>query len=148
MLWKQWESISYSKKEYGNETSNKILELTKGKVDLIVLAGYLSILDGEILKEFNSANKIVAAICAAPIAFGKAGIIKDKNITSYPGFEEELSEGNYIENELVVQDGNMLTSRGPATALEFSYKLLELLGSSKQEGLKEGMMYNFLMGRR
>lgn len=42
-----------SKKEYGNETSNKILELTKGKVDLIVLAGYLSILDGEILKEFK-----------------------------------------------------------------------------------------------
>ena len=32
-----------SKKEYGKETSNKILELTKGKVDLIVLAGYLSI---------------------------------------------------------------------------------------------------------
>ncbi|MBM6819177.1 MULTISPECIES: phosphoribosylglycinamide formyltransferase [Clostridia] len=42
-----------SRKEYGNETSNKILELTRGKVDLIVLAGYLSILDGEILKEFK-----------------------------------------------------------------------------------------------
>ena len=42
-----------SRKEYGNETSNKILELTKGKVDLIVLAGYLSILDGEILKVFK-----------------------------------------------------------------------------------------------
>lgn len=42
-----------SKKEYGKETSNKILELTKGKVDLIVLAGYLSILDGEILKAFK-----------------------------------------------------------------------------------------------
>lgn len=46
-----------SKKEYGNETSNRILELTKGKVDLIVLAGYLSILEGEILKEFK--NKII-----------------------------------------------------------------------------------------
>lgn len=46
-------SYVVSKKEYGNETSNKILELTKGKVDLIVLAGYLSILDGEILKEFK-----------------------------------------------------------------------------------------------
>ncbi|EKY26242.1 phosphoribosylglycinamide formyltransferase [Clostridium celatum] len=46
-----------SRKEYGNETSNKILELTKGKVDLIVLAGYLSILDGEILKEFK--DKII-----------------------------------------------------------------------------------------
>lgn len=42
-----------SRKEYGNETSNKILELTRGKVDLIVLAGYLSILDGEILKAFK-----------------------------------------------------------------------------------------------
>lgn len=46
-----------SKKDYGNNTSEKILELLKGKVDLIVLAGYLSILDGEILKEFK--NKII-----------------------------------------------------------------------------------------
>lgn len=46
-----------SKKEYKDKSSDKILHLTKGKVDLIVLAGYLSILDGEILKEFN--NKII-----------------------------------------------------------------------------------------
>ncbi len=46
-----------SKKEYKDKSSDKILELTKGKVDLIVLAGYLAILDGEILKEFN--NKII-----------------------------------------------------------------------------------------
>ena len=42
-----------SKKDYGNKTSDKILEILKGKVDLIVLAGYLSILEGEILKEFK-----------------------------------------------------------------------------------------------
>ena len=46
-------SYVVSRKEYGDEVSNKILELTKGKVDLIVLAGYLSILDGEILKVFE-----------------------------------------------------------------------------------------------
>ena len=46
-----------SRKEYGEEASNKILELTRGKVDLIVLAGFLAILDGEILKEFD--NKII-----------------------------------------------------------------------------------------
>lgn len=46
-------SYVVSRKEYGDEVSNKILELTKGKVDLIVLAGYLSILDGEILKAFK-----------------------------------------------------------------------------------------------
>lgn len=46
-------SYVVSRKEYGNEVSNKILELTRGKVDLIVLAGYISILDGEILKVFK-----------------------------------------------------------------------------------------------
>lgn len=46
-----------SRKEYGEKASDKILELTKGKVDLIVLAGFLAILDGEILKEFD--NKII-----------------------------------------------------------------------------------------
>ena len=46
-----------SKEEYGSEISNKILELTKNRVDLIVLAGYLSILDGDILKEFK--DKII-----------------------------------------------------------------------------------------
>ncbi|OOM74252.1 phosphoribosylglycinamide formyltransferase [Clostridium puniceum] len=46
-----------SRKEYGEKSSNKILELTKGKVDLIVLAGFLAILDGEILNEFD--NKII-----------------------------------------------------------------------------------------
>lgn len=51
------ETFVVSKKEYGEKSSDKILELTKGKVDLIVLAGYLSILDGEILKEFD--NKII-----------------------------------------------------------------------------------------
>ena len=46
-----------SKKKYGTKTSEKILELLREKVDLIVLEGYLSILDGEILKEFK--NKII-----------------------------------------------------------------------------------------
>ena len=49
------ETFVVSKEEYGSEVSNKILELTKGKVDLIVLAGYLSIL--EILREFK--NRII-----------------------------------------------------------------------------------------
>ncbi|MBB6624826.1 phosphoribosylglycinamide formyltransferase [Clostridium gasigenes] len=54
---KEVETHVVSRKEYGNKTSDKILELTKGKVDLIVLAGYLSILEGDILKEFK--NKII-----------------------------------------------------------------------------------------
>lgn len=51
------ETFVVTRREYGEKSSDKILELTKGKVDLIVLAGFLSILDGEILKEFD--NRIV-----------------------------------------------------------------------------------------
>ncbi|MPQ43957.1 phosphoribosylglycinamide formyltransferase [Clostridium tarantellae] len=45
------------KKNHGKNTSDKILEILKGKVDIIVLAGYLSILNGSILNEFK--NKII-----------------------------------------------------------------------------------------
>ncbi|MDU5106752.1 phosphoribosylglycinamide formyltransferase [Clostridium sp.] len=50
-------SYVISKEQYGNKVSDKILELIRGKVDLIVLAGYLSILQGNILKEFK--DKII-----------------------------------------------------------------------------------------
>lgn len=46
-----------SKKEYGDKTCDKILELVDGRVDLIVLAGFLSILEGKLLDKFN--NKII-----------------------------------------------------------------------------------------
>lgn len=46
-----------TKKEFGDKQCDKILELTEGKVDLIVLAGFLSILNGELLKRFS--NKII-----------------------------------------------------------------------------------------
>src|SRR3712207_9395257 len=69
----------------------------------------------DLVREFNEHGKIVAAICAAPIVLDKADIIKGKNVTSYPGFENELKGCNY-KKEAVVQDENLITSRGPATA--------------------------------
>lgn len=45
------------KKIYGKEISKEILSLTKNKVDLIVLAGFLSILDSELISTFK--NKII-----------------------------------------------------------------------------------------
>ena len=86
-------------------------------------------------------GKLVAAICAAPIVLAEAGIVEGKNITSYPGFEDELKGCNYKEEKVVV-DGNIITSRGPATAMEFAYKLLEVLGNKTYNDLKKGMLYN------
>lgn len=89
-------------------------------------------------------DKKVAAICAAPIVLAKAGIISGKDVTSYPGFEEELVGANFKE-DLVVVSNNIITSRGPATALEFAYTLLKELDSPKEKEVREGMLYNLLI---
>ncbi|CDI49896.1 DJ-1 family glyoxalase III [Clostridium tetani] len=95
----------------------------------------------EIIKEFNEENKLIAAICAAPIVLKEADIIKNKNITSYPGFEEELKGCNYKEDK-VVQNGNIITSRGPSTAIDFAFKILENIIDEKElEELKKSMLY-------
>ena len=96
----------------------------------------------KLLKEQYECGKLVGAICAAPIVLGKAGLTENKNITSYPGFEDELPNCNYIEDAVVV-DKNIITSRGPATAMAFAYELLNQLGYNEQcEKIKEGMLYN------
>ena len=90
-------------------------------------------------------NKYISAICAAPaMVLTSAGIEKDKFITSYPGeeFEGMLENANYTD-ELVVVNGNLITSRGPATALLFAYKILDVLGINS-EALKEGMLWNLV----
>jgi 4-methyl-5(b-hydroxyethyl)-thiazole monophosphate biosynthesis len=99
----------------------------------------------ELVKEYYASGKIVAAICAAPIVLAKAGIIDGRLITSYPSFDKQLEHCIY-KDELVVVDGNIITSRGPATTLPFAFKLLEKLGYEQEASdLKEGMMFNFLL---
>lgn len=100
----------------------------------------------ELVKYFDKNSKIIAATCAAPIVLSAANIIENRNITSYPGFEDQLVGANYLE-EVVVVDKNIITSRGPATTLAFAFKIVELLGSDKYKDLSKGMMYNFLSSK-
>lgn len=100
----------------------------------------------EAIRKFNSMdNKFIAAICASPaMVLSSAGIEENRYITSYPGedFENMLDKANYIE-ELVVVDGNLITSRGPATTFLFAYKLVDLLGGNSK-ALKSGMLWDML----
>ncbi|WP_050606944.1 DJ-1 family glyoxalase III [Clostridium niameyense] len=98
-----------------------------------------------LVKEFNNKNKLIAAICAGPIVLGKAGVLKDKRATSYPGFEKELNCKEYVE-EIVVQDSNIITSRGPAIAIYFAFKILENLIEDKEkiEKIKKDMLLHMI----
>lgn len=134
--------------------SDELLSKETENYDMIVLPGGLpgaeNLANDErvlnLVRKFNDdKEKYIGAICASPaMVLSAAGIEKDRYITSYPGedFESLLEDANYVE-ELVVVDGNLITSRGPATTMLFAYKLVDVLGGNS-ESLKQGMLWNLL----
>ena len=78
------------------------------------------------LDDFYRKNKLICAICAAPTIFGHKGYLEGKAAVCYPGMEDEL-KGAFVPEEEVVKDGNIITSRGMGTSVEFGLKLLVVL---------------------
>lgn len=96
---------------------------------------------GDVLKQFFAQKKYMAAICAAPIVFGKYGILQGKKATSYPGFGEDLVGAEYVTEAVVVSDF-VITSRGMGTAIPFSLTLIEtLLGMEKATEIGKSIIY-------
>jgi len=96
----------------------------------------------ELLKEFKE-KKIVGAMCAAPFALKKAGVL-GKRYTAYPGAVEEIDHPGYIAGEKVVEDGNIMTSQGPGTAVCFGLAIIKrLVGQESMQAVKEGMLLGY-----
>lgn len=128
-----------------------IKDINSGDYDAVVLPGGLPGAENlkancvkELITKMNGSKKIIAAICAAPETLEYFNILEGKKCTSYPGFIQEKEKVSYIEDEAVVIDDNIITSRGPATALSFALTILEELGCmNEMEDIKEGMLVNF-----
>jgi len=97
------------------------------------------------VKYFAAEGKFVAAMCSGTLVLSEADIIRGKQVTGYTGYGEKL-RGAIFREDVVVADGNLVTSQGPATVFPFSYKLAEVLGKDVS-ALKERMLYNFAGGR-
>jgi len=81
-----------------------------------------------LIYEIKEKGKIIAAICASPaIVLAPKGFLNGKTATCYPGLEKEFLPGTRFSKENVVADGNIITSRGPATSLEFALTIVEKL---------------------
>ena len=94
------------------------------------------------LKSFYEQGKIIAAICAAPMVFGELGFLEKKKATIYPGMQQHL-KGAVCSTEMVCQDGNVITSRAPGTAMAFGLKIAEVLaGEKKAEEEKKALVYS------
>lgn len=86
-------------------------------------------------------NKLMCAICAAPLVFGNAGFLKGKKAACYPGFETELIGADVVYDP-VVTDGNIITSRGAGTAHLFAFEILNYFGKENEAAeLYKGMIY-------
>lgn len=118
--------------------------------DAVVLPGgmpgtiHLGEHDGvnSVIREFAKAGKLVCAICAAPSVLGAAGILEGKSATSYPGFEDKLT-GATVSKEPVITDGNVITSRGMGTAIDFGLEIIKYLKDGKTAAeLSEKIIYS------
>lgn len=79
-----------------------------------------------LLAEFAAKDKLIGAICAAPIVLAAAGLLSGKKVTCYPSCADRLNGGIY-EDSPVVSDGTIITSRGPGTAVNFGMEIAALL---------------------
>ena len=94
----------------------------------------------ELLRRPHESGRTVAAICAAPIALGSAGVLEGRRATCYPGFEDQMI-GASRSADRVVADGNVVTSRGPGTAFDFALMLVaRLVDEETAEALRDGML--------
>lgn len=78
----------------------------------------------------NENNLPIGAICAAPSILGHMGLLKGRNATCFPGFENELTEANVVK-DFVVKDGNIITGKGAGSTIVFALKLVETLVSEE-----------------
>lgn len=85
----------------------------------------------QLLKNFAAKGKRLAAICAAPRVLGEKGLLSGKKATCYPGNENALL-GAQVVNAAVITDGNIITSKGMGTAIDFSLSLIKSLKGSEE----------------
>ncbi len=98
-----------------------------------------------VIREFAEQGKMVAAICAAPSVLGLAGLLEGKKATCHPGFEEKLLGAEWAEQPVVV-DGNIITSRGMGTAIEFGTEIVRYFtDDATVEKIHGGLVYKGLL---
>ena len=126
-----------------------IENITSDNFDMIVLPGGLpnafTLADNEkvqsLLKEFKEKKRKIGAICAAPYALQTAGVLNE-NFTCYPSFEEKIKLDGYHPNDSVVIDNDVITSRGPATAMNFALEIVKILCKENiYANVKNGLLF-------
>ena len=86
---------------------------------------------------------LVAAICAAPMVLGAAGVLKGKHATIYPGLEQYIDGAIVHREALVVEHDNIITAAGPAATRLFAFAVARRLASNPSvvDQVERDMLY-------
>ncbi|HBM17509.1 MAG TPA: DJ-1 family protein [Lentisphaeria bacterium] len=96
----------------------------------------------ELIMRCYNTGKLVSAICAAPIALYKAGILKGKKHTAHPSVKEIFIDSVYTGSRVEISD-NIITAKGPGAAAEFALEVARYLGLEKEaEKLYRDMVFS------
>lgn len=121
----------------------------KDQCDLVILPGGIPGVPNlkanpkveALVRSQNDRDAYVAAICAGPTALGAFGVLENRKATCYPGCEGQLMAKEH-STDMVVVDGNVITSRGIGTAIEFGLRLVEvLIDKAAADELAEKIVY-------
>lgn len=95
-----------------------------------------------LIQKMAAAGRYTAAICAAPTVLAAAGVLSGKTVTGYPGFLEKMQLSDVtLSTAAVVRDGQVITSRGPGTAMDFALSLVEILaGTDTRRQVEAGLV--------
>ena len=104
--------------------SIEMLVLPGGMPGSLNLKNHTGLID--LIQKFESDQKWLGAICAAPLVFGSLGILENRKATCYPGVENQL-KGAITTGQNIEIDGNIITGKGAGVAIEFALKIVELL---------------------
>ena len=91
------------------------------------------------IRNIHQRGGVVAALCAAPLVLGYAGVLEGRRATCYPGFEDTM-KGATPTGAPVEVDGTIITGRGPGCAIPFALALVETLaGKTMMKELRDAM---------
>ncbi|HEX5313586.1 MAG TPA: DJ-1 family glyoxalase III [Gammaproteobacteria bacterium] len=94
-----------------------------------------------LLRSALAKGALVGAICAGPLVLARAGLLSGRRVTSFPGALDDIEPADWhFRTRPVVVDGNLVTSRGPGTAIEFALTLIALAAGPQRRRSVEGRL--------
>lgn len=94
-----------------------------------------------VVDRMNNDGKLIAAICAAPMVFGRMGILHGRKATCYPGCECDLTGAEYTA-ATVQCDNNMITACGPGVSFDFGFAIVAYFcGNQVVDTLRSQMQF-------